>query len=372
MSSELTTTNAERGLSIGAVMRRAGEAANHAASKHAFAEYRQRRAANTVRRQDAELALFARFLQEVGAIPVPDELADLSGDDLQAALDKLAAVEGAELASTPAAWQGVTWGLIETFVKWQLGEGYAVGTVNLRLSTVKTYAKLAMKAGTLSDRDYALIRAVSGYRRQEAKNVDAGRAERGQETRIGDKKAGFKVLSIAQVKRLKAEHVDDGQGRRDRLIVCLLLDWGLRVGELAGLTVESFNLDTLCPTLSFYREKVDKWATFDLSSTPDTLSAARAYLEGNGAPESGPLLRGSTRSGRLIGKGMSKRAITQRVGDLAGRVLGVEGLSAHDLRHTAATIYGKYKSTKELMEIFGWSSPAMAVRYQEDAKTITI
>jgi len=289
---ELTTINGERELTLGAVMRRAGEAANHVASEHVFADYRLRKAANTVRRQDGDLALFARFLIEAGAIAVPDELAGLGGDDLRAVLDELAAVEGASLASTPAAWRGVTWGLVEGFVKWQLGAGYAVGTVNVRLSTVKVYAKLAMKAGTLSSESYALIRAVSGYRRKEAKNVDERRAERGLDTRIGDKKAMSRVLSGAQVERLKAEHAGDGQGRRDRLIMCLLCDWGLRVGELAGLTVEGFDLGAA--TLTFYREKVDKWATFELASTPDTLGAARAYLAGNGAPEHGPLLRGST------------------------------------------------------------------------------
>lgn len=370
MASELVTMGVDRDLALGRVMARAGQAANHVASKHVFAEYRQRKSANTVRRQDADLALFARFLIEAGAIPVPDDLAGLGGDDLQAALDDLAGRLGADLSSTPAAWADVTWGLIETFIKWQLGQGYATGSINVRLSTVKTYARLSMKAGTLSSESYALIRAVGGYRRREARNVDEARAESGLDTRIGHKKATSRVLSMAQVERLKAEHAGDGQGRRDRLLACLLADWGLRCGELAGLRVESFDLGAA--TLTFYREKVDKWATLELSTTPSTLQAARAYLEGNGAPARGPLLRASTRSGRLIGAGMSKRAITQRVHDLAKRILGIDGLSAHDLRHTAASRYGRDKSTKQLMEIFGWASPAMAVRYQQDAETISV
>lgn len=51
-----------------------------------------------------------------------------------------------DLARDPNAWRGVTWGLVEGFVKWQLRRGYSVGSVNVRLSTVKTYCKLALKA----------------------------------------------------------------------------------------------------------------------------------------------------------------------------------------------------------------------------------
>jgi len=34
--------------------------------------------------------------------------------------------------------------------------------------------------------------------------------------------------------------------------------------------------------------------------------------------------------------------------------------------------YPKTKDVKQLMEIFGWNSPAMAVRYIEDAKVIEL
>jgi hypothetical protein len=89
----------------------AGRAANAAAARHTFDDYRSRKAANTLRRQDAGLALFARYLADVGVT-----VGDLSHD--------------------PEAWRGITWGLVESFVKWQLHQGYSVGSVNVRLSTV--------------------------------------------------------------------------------------------------------------------------------------------------------------------------------------------------------------------------------------------
>jgi hypothetical protein len=55
-----------------------------------------------------------------------------------------------------------------------------VASVNARLSAVKTYARLAMKAGTITPEEHALIRAVSGYSPKEGKRVD----ERREVTRL--------------------------------------------------------------------------------------------------------------------------------------------------------------------------------------------
>jgi hypothetical protein len=50
--------------------------------------------------------------------------------------------------TTPAAWQSITYGLIETFVRWQLQQGYAIGSINVWLATIKKYCALATKAGS--------------------------------------------------------------------------------------------------------------------------------------------------------------------------------------------------------------------------------
>ena len=120
----------------------AGQAANQAAARHRFADYRMRRAEQTVRRQQADLGLFAGFLDGLG-------------------------IRIGQLAEDPEAWRGVTWGLVEAFVKWQLQQGYTISTINVRLSTVKTYARLAMQSGVLDPQEYALMRAVRGYSQSE-------------------------------------------------------------------------------------------------------------------------------------------------------------------------------------------------------------
>jgi integrase len=314
-------------------MARAGQAANQAAARHRMADYRSRRAEETLRRQNADLNLFATFLREVGAPP-------------SAALDE-----------DPRAWNGVTWGLVEAFVRWQLQNGYAVASVNVHLSTIKTYARLAMQSGCLSPQEYALIRSVAGYSQKESRRVDQRRERR----RIGLKKASPVALSPEQAQALKTQP-DTPQGRRDALLMALLLDHGLRVGELAALVVEE--IDLTAGLLRFYRPKVGKEQIHRL--TPDALHALQAYAAFGDLPAAGPLMRRSLKDGSLSQAGMSERALTQRVCVL-GEQLGIAGLSAHDCRHYWATAAARHGTDPfSLQEAGGWSSLAMPRRYVED------
>ena len=77
-------------------------------------------------------------------------------------------------------------------------DGYAVGGVNNHLSTIKTYAKLATKVGTISTQEHAMIRMVSGYSHKEGQRIDEKREAADIDTRLGEKKIGFLVLSMDQ------------------------------------------------------------------------------------------------------------------------------------------------------------------------------
>ena len=142
----------------------AGRVANQYAARDLFSDYRSRKAANTRRQQDGGLALFAEFLWAAG-IPHPPT--------------------AHELARDPAAWVGVTWGLVSKFRDWLLLRGYAIGSVNLHLTTLRTYAGLTMQAGVIPAGECAAIRAVRGYGRTEGKHVDSTRTP----ARKGAKKA---------------------------------------------------------------------------------------------------------------------------------------------------------------------------------------
>ena len=135
-------------------------------------------------------------------------------------------------------------------MQWLLRNGYAIGSVNGNLTIVKTYVRLAAQAGTIPPGEWALIRGVTGYRGSEAKHLDEGRAQ----TRTGAKKAAPVAITQEQAAELKKQP-DTPQGRRDALLMSLLLDLGLRCGEVAGLTVANVNLSE--GTLTFYRPR---WA----------------------------------------------------------------------------------------------------------------
>jgi integrase len=309
-----------------------GERANRAAAASRFLDYRSRRADQTLRRQDSDLLLFREFLAEVNVI---------TGD----------------LSHEPAAWRLVTWGLVEAYVKWQISKGYAIQSVNVHLSSIKTYARLAMQAGALLPQEYALIRAVQGYSYREQSRIDSRR----KITRIGLKKSEPVKITPEEAALLK-QQPDTPQGRRDTFMICLLLDHGLRVGEVAALEVKDFNLRE--EQLRFFRPKVNKEQIHHL--TKDTLKALKAYLDHADMPHNGLALRRSLRNEELGASGMTERAITARVGFL-GEKIGVMGLSAHDCRHFWATSAARHGTDPfVLQEAGGWSSLAMPRRYVED------
>lgn len=324
-----------------AALAAAGHIANGYAAADAFADYTSRKAGNTLKAQRADLATFADYLCEA-----------TNGSDCP---------DAQTLQADPTAWAGVTWGLVTGFLKWMLAHEYSTGSANRKLSTVRVYAKMAMQAGAIDAEDGALIRTVTGYGGKESKRIDEKRAEAGVKTRKGSKKAEHVKISKDQAQALKT-CPDTPQGRRDAVIMCLMLDHGLRVGEVAELDVTAFDLKA--GTFTFYRRKVDKWQTHRM--TPDMVRAVAAWLHTD-APALGPLLRGSRKGGALTDPGMTERAITERVMVL-GEELGLVGLSAHDCRHHwASRAAGAGTDAFALRDAGGWNSMAMPSRYVEAA-----
>jgi integrase len=313
-----------------------GAVANLYAGHHAFADYRRRLDPNTLTRQQYDLALWCVYLEDAGI--------SLSVD---------------ELLSQPGAWTGTTHGLLRGFVEWMVLDGFSIGTINVRLSTVRSYAKLAAAAGAISATDIALIEHVKGYGLHEGLNVDAQRPV----SRKGAKKVQPVPITVKQRAALK-QHPDTPQGRRDAVLMCLLLDHGLRCGEVADLTPQNIILEE--GLLTFYREKVKKSQKHKL--TGDTQLALQRYFE-VAAPER-QLLVGSRKGhdGQHLQGDMSRRAITKRVRVLGERI-GLTGLSAHDCRHAwvEAAIRGK-TDIKALQDAGGWNSPAMPLRYAASAQ----
>ena len=168
---------------------------NEAGARHIFEDI-QEQSHNTIRRKRADLALFETFLNSVN-------------------------VPAAGLYDHPEAWRGVTWGIVKAFAAWQLKQGYAVTSINGRLSTVRTYAKLAAQAGTITAEESILIASVKGYDGKEARHIDNQRRADGIATRTGAKKAEAIFIPADIAEALKTQP-DTPQGIVTALM-CLLL-----------------------------------------------------------------------------------------------------------------------------------------------------
>jgi integrase len=325
--------------------------ANEYADGDLFNDFNSRKADNTLKAYRADLASFAAFLGEAtgGAVTVTAEA----------------------LQTAPAAWEGVTWGLVTAFARWLLAQGAATGTVNRRLAAVKVYVKLAAEAGAIDGVDAAKIGSrVHSFTGKAARNVDNERKAAGLPIRKGTKKAAHVSLSAAQVRALKVQP-DTPQGRRDALLMALLLDHALRVGEVALLTVGAVRAaaDGGELLMTFYRPKTDKWNTHRL--TDDARRAWERYLQHDAPSGADELLfRQSVKGGALkVGAaGISERNLSGRVRTLGQRI-GINGLSAHDCRHSwTLSANDGGSDIFAIRDAGGWASLDMPNRYMEASK----
>lgn len=297
-----------------------------------FEAYRNNKAENTLRRQVADLNLFTSYAIEKG-------------------------IRSLEALSTqPKAWELVTWQLVAGFQRWQVASGYAISSINVRLSTIKTYARLATTAGIMDVGEFALINAIRGFNPQEGEKINDARGIHGEGTRLGVKKANPVILSYEQAQSLK-QWSDVPRGRRDTLLMCLLLDHGLRCGEAAGLTVENINLRD---GIFNFRRKTNMEEQ-SIHMAWDTRAAATAYLIED-ADDNGPLFKGSLKDGTLNGT-FSSQAISKRVRFL-GKKIGLLSLSPNDCRFYWITQQIQGGMPIEQLRIEGgWSGLAMPEQY---------
>lgn len=322
-------------------------AADEAAQQTAFAQYQASKSKNTLMRQRANLAKFANFLNAHGA-----------------------SVSADELFSQGDAWANISFGLVEAFKLNLVNAGYALSSVNVCLSTIKSYAKLALKSGAISADEYTVIKSIEGYSGRSAVNVNAKRAT----IRLSNEKTKALVIPIEIIPVIKSAdfYPDTAVGKRDRFIMCLLLDHALRASEAVNLKLE--NIDTMNWILTVYREKTN--TTDRLNMSADTARSYTAYIQTRlEAFSVDPIIVTGSKSGKLSTKQMHRVNLTDlvnRIGKRLAKRWGLsqfEKLSAHDLRHTWAThVANAGAPVNAMMVAGGWSNPAMPIKYAVSRK----
>ncbi|MFD3165166.1 tyrosine-type recombinase/integrase [Herpetosiphon sp. NSE202] len=329
------------------VMKQRSVVADQISAQHSFIEYRLRQRPQTIRRHNTDLKIFADFLASIGiVIPVDEHEVPI-------------------LATEPAAWAEMSVGIVTTFRTWMLNEGYALGSVNIRLSTVRLYCRLAHQAGVLSLEAWSRIHTVEGYRRREGDGIDAQREATETPTRLSTKKAAPHILDQSQIRELKRAARTNPQNRtpevgwRDYLIVCLLVDLGMRCGEVVVLKWAHIQGKVLLVD----RPKVDKVQKHRLIG--DTAKALREYQKVIAQPANPQtaLLAAFDHKGNQIGFGISERAIHKRIVQL-GKLIGINNLAPHDLRHSWATRVAQTNiPVQALRDAGGWTNLNTPNRY---------
>jgi site-specific recombinase XerD len=191
----------------------------------------------------------------------------------------------------------------------------APGTINLRLGAVRRLAYEAADCGLLSS-DLA-----SGIRRV--------KAVRNLGSRLGNWLTAEEGLSLWQ-----APDINKFKGKRDRALLALLLACGLRRHEAVCLRIEHLE------------QREEHWAIVDLKGKaghvrtvpiPEwVMDQLRIWLNASGI-ERGKIFRRVTKTGRILGEGMTEKAVWHIVKQSA-TLIGLDKLAPHDLRRTCARL----------------------------------
>jgi len=328
---------------------RLGEAAEAYVRGNVFDDYHRKKSEGTKQAQYDDLATFSRFLSTAGIGRSPDEL---FGD--------------------PRAWEGMKASTVVLFRHWLYYSqppspggrrtGYAVSSVRRYLSTIRQYCKLAYQSGIIPSDEWTRIAAVKADSRAEGANIDSEREKKGIRPRITTKKEYATPLDTDEIFTLRHTTTNAPRYRkhdyvlteRDELLMCLLGEHGLRVGEVAALDARSINVRR--KKISVKRPKSHRQDV--LSIMPATLEAAEKYLPL--IDPAGPLFYG------YEGKRITRQGIYKRVHEL-GELAGIERLSPHDLRHYwTKDAFLKGNPLSVIQQYGGWDSGHMPLRYAQE------
>ena len=206
-------------------------------------------------------------------------------------------------------------------------DGLAASTINVRLAAIRKLAREAADNGLLAPELAAGIARVRGAK---ALGVRAGNWLA--------KEQAEQLIAAPDLATLK--------GKRDRVILALLLGCGLRRNEMAGLTFEEV------------QQRDGRWAIVDLKGKGGRVRtvpmpgwakvAIDTWAEAAGL-SSGRILHAINKGDRMMHAGMSPQSVFMTVQGYAGE-LGIQA-APHDLRRTFAKLAHKGRAALEQIQL---------------------
>jgi integrase len=229
-------------------------------------------------------------------------------------------------------------------------ETLAPSTVNVRLSAVRKLVAEARRNGLIGVEDAASLSEVPNIRQKG--------------TRLGNwltREQAKELLTVPNRSTLK--------GKRDYVILALLVGCALRRQELATLDVETIQL------------REGRWVLADLEGKGRRIRTVAipiwvkhgidAWMTAAGI-EDGRLLRSISKSGKINRETLSDWAVWSVV-EQSSKQIGIEHFGAHDLRRTCAKLCRKNGGDLEQIKfLLGHSSIQTTERYLGSEQDIEI
>jgi integrase len=237
--------------------------------------------------------------------------------------------------------QGLSRALLMEYRAAMVEKKLSASTVNVRLSAVRKLVGEAQRNGIIDAEDAANLAGVPNL------------PQKG--TRLGNwltREQAKELLTVPDRSTLK--------GKRDYVILSLLVGCALRRQELATLDIESIQM------------REGRWVVADLRGKGGRVRTVaiplwvKQGIDGwmvAAKIEKGRLLRPLSKSGKLIGDELGAWAIWSVVEQCANEI-GIEHFGAHDLRRTCAKLCRKNGGDLEQIKfLLGHSSIQTTERY---------
>ena len=239
----------------------------------------------------------------------------------------------------------------ELLMEWRAKmDGLSPSTINVRLSAVRKMVHEARRSGMLGVEEAANLTDVPNIRQQG--------------TRLGNwltRKQTKEILAVPDRSTLK--------GKRDYVILALLVGCALRRQELASLDIEDIQM------------REGRWVIADLRGKGGRIrtvavpvwvrSGIEVWMAAAGI-DKGKLLRPVGKGSRLGEEGLSDWAVWSVV-EQSAKQIGIEHFGAHDLRRTCAKLCRKAGGDLEQIKfLLGHASIQTTERYLGSEQEISI
>jgi integrase len=256
----------------------------------------------------------------------------------------------------PAAWGRINRDVLKEYKTWLEGSGYSINSIRQALSCIHSFVKEAGNEGVISREVVEQVCAIRGESGRRARNLDSHRVRESIPTRKGHKKAAPTSLTPDQVREMKKVAAE--RSSRDGLIIGLLSEHALRIGEVRLLEVDWLDIDN--KTIKVYGEKTFRLDTLELQEF--TLQQAKKYLAEIDRKE-GPLFIGYQQAR------ISEECIDDIVRGV-GRAVGLN-ISSHDFRHNWTVDAFRNENSLDIIQAGGrWETPAMPLYYAKRMGTV--